>query len=156
MAQWILKANGNVAPERSHCPLQVAEINSPTEAKKCKWFDNLIERRWGTSMVLPHQTTGKAKEENFEIYEDDDENGHHIPDIEDSVDSSRCLLNQLQAYDRLLNAEVQLQLDNEIALGKVVHQALGPEGIVVRKYNNNPILNSMTYKVEFIDGEVRE
>ena len=98
----------------------------------------------------------KAKEENFEIYEDDDENGHHIPDIEDSVDSSRCLLNQLLAYDRLLNAEVQLQLDDEIATGKVVHQVLGPEGIVVEKYDENSILNSMTYEVEFVDGQVRE
>ena len=107
-------------------------------------------------MVLPNQNTGKAKEENFEIYEDDDENGHHIPDIEDSVDSSRCLLNQLLAYDRLLNTEVQLQLDDEIATGKVVHQVLGPEGIVVGKYDDNSILNSMTYEVEFVDGQVRE
>ena len=107
-------------------------------------------------MVLPNQNTRKAKEENFEIYEDDDENGHHIPDIEDSVNSSRHLLNQLPAYDHLLNAEVQQQLDNKIAMGKVVHQALGPEGIVVRKYDDNPILNSMTYEVEFINGQVRE
>ena len=156
MAQWILKANGNVVPRHSHCPLQIAEINSPMEAKKHKWYNSLIERRWGISMVPPNQTTGKAKEENFEIYEDDNENGHHIPDIEDSVNSSRHLLNQLPAYDRLLNAEVQLELDNEIATGKVVHQALGPEGIVAGKYDDNPILNSMMYKIEFIDGQLRE
>ena len=60
MAQWILKANGNIVPRHSHCPLQVAEINSPMEAKKCKWFDNLIERRWGTSIAPPNQTTRKA------------------------------------------------------------------------------------------------
>ena len=107
-------------------------------------------------MVPPNQTTGKAKEENFEIYEDDNENGHHILDIEDSVNSSRCLLSQLLAYDRLLNAEVQLQLDDKIAMGKVVCQALGPEGIVAGKYDDNPILNSMTYEVEFVDGQVRE
>ena len=107
-------------------------------------------------MVLPNQNTRKAKEENFEIYEDDNENGHHIPDIEDSVNSSRHLLNQLLAYSHLLNAEVQLQLDNEIAMGKVVCWALCPEGIVVRKYDDNSILNSMTYEVEFINGQVRE
>ena len=156
MAQWILKANGNVVPQHSHRPLQVAKINSPMAAKKHKWFDSLIERTWGTSMVPPKQNTGKAKEENFKIYEDDDENGHHIPDIEDSVDSSRGLLNQLLAYDQLLNAEVQLLLDDEIAMGKVVHWVLGPEGIVVSKYDDNPILNSMTYEVEFVDGQVRD
>ena len=107
-------------------------------------------------MVPPNQTTRKAKEENFEIYEDDDENGCHIPDIEDSVDSSGRLLNQLPAYDRPLNTEVQLQLDDEIAMGKLVDRALGLEGIVAGKYDDNPILNSMMYEVEFIDGHVRE
>ena len=41
-------------------------------------------------------------------------------------------------------------------MGKEVHQALGPEGIVAGIYDDNPILNSMTYEVKFIDGQVRE
>ena len=39
------------------------------------------------------------------------------PDIEDSVNHNRWLLNQDPAYDRLLNAEVQLQLGEEYVTG---------------------------------------
>ena len=46
MAQWILKANANVVPRRSHQPLQVAEIHSPSKVEKRKLFDDLIEGRW--------------------------------------------------------------------------------------------------------------
>ena len=77
-------------------------------------------------------------------------------DIEDSVDHSGQLLNQHPAYDRLLNAEVQLQLGEEYATGKVRIRALGPDGSTTRKYDNNPYLNSIMYEVEFIDGQVKE
>ena len=49
MAQWVLKANGNVVPRRTLRPLKVDEVHSPTEAKKRETFTALIERRWGTS-----------------------------------------------------------------------------------------------------------
>ena len=47
---WVLKENGTVVPHQSLCPLQDAEIHSPTEIKKQATFDVLIERRWGTSI----------------------------------------------------------------------------------------------------------
>jgi hypothetical protein len=52
MAQWILKANGRVVPRRTCRPLSVAERHSPEELRKRTIFDGLIERRWGTSIVL--------------------------------------------------------------------------------------------------------
>ena len=42
MAQWVLKANGNIIPCQSLCPLQTLEIHSPTEIKKHATFDALI------------------------------------------------------------------------------------------------------------------
>ena len=65
-------------------------------------------------------------------------------------------MNQLPAYDRLLNAEVQLQHDDRVTTGKVKHRALGPDGNMVGKYDNNPMLNSIMYEVEFADGTVKE
>jgi hypothetical protein len=53
MCQWILKANGKVLPRRSVRPLQTAEIHSPSELKKRQVFDELIERRHGTSINPP-------------------------------------------------------------------------------------------------------
>ena len=45
MAQWILKANGNVVPRQSPRPLTVAELHSPTERKTREIFNKLIQRR---------------------------------------------------------------------------------------------------------------
>ena len=152
MAQWVLKANGNVVPRRSLRPLQVAEIHSPVEAKKRKVFDELIERRWGTS-ISPPKTDAKPE---FENYEDDDEAERVVPEIEDAVDANGRLLDQRPAYDMIINAEVQLQLGEEFAVGKVTQRALGPDGTVVGTYDENPMLNSIVYEVEFPDGQVRE
>ena len=148
MAQWNLKANGNVVPRRSHHPLQVAKIHS--------LFDDLIERRWGTSISLPSKPVGKSNDPMLEIYEDNSEERRTVPDIEDSVDSNGRLVNQLPAYAHLLNVEVQRQLGKELTTGRVKCHALGPEGKVVGKYDDNPFLNSMTYEVEFVDGQVQK
>ena len=40
--------------------------------------------------------------------------------------------------------------------GKVKHPALGPDGNMDGKYDNNLMLNSIMYEVEFADGTVKE
>ena len=44
MAQWVLKANGNVVPQHTARPLAVAETHSTTELKKRGTFDALLEK----------------------------------------------------------------------------------------------------------------
>jgi hypothetical protein len=46
MAQWILKANGNVVPHCTVRSLQVDKVHSPNEIEKRESFDELIEGRW--------------------------------------------------------------------------------------------------------------
>ena len=91
-----------------------------------------------------------------ERYEDEDEPARPIPDIEEMIDANGRALKQLPAYDRLLNAEVQLQHDGRITTGKVQCRALGPDGNMVGKYDNNPMLNLIMYEVEFANGAVKE
>ena len=71
MAQWVLKANGNVVPRRTARPLTVAETHSVL--KKRGTFDALVEMRWGTSMSPP-PVPEDDDESVFDEYEDDDEN----------------------------------------------------------------------------------
>ena len=70
-------------------------------------------------------------ENEFDEYHDDDEEPRTIPDVEDDIDFSGRLLNQQPAYDKLINAEIQLQLENHITTGKVKRRALGPDGRVL-------------------------
>jgi hypothetical protein len=159
MAQWILKANGNVVPRRSHRPLKTEEVHSEQERMKRNVFDALIVRRWGTSINPPNNEDTEDSDtggDEFEEYEDEDEEARVIPDIEDTVDAKGRLLNQMPAYDRILNSEVSLQVGEDMAVGKVTQRALGPDGTVAGTYDENPSLNTMIYEVEFPNGDVKE
>ena len=126
MAQWILKANGRVVPRRSLRPLKVDEIHSPVEIKKREVFDELIKRRWGTPMTPPNTQQPKA----FEKYEDHEQKEQPTLEVEDIVDSTGKLINQQPAYDQIINAEVQLQLKEEMVNGKVIQRTIGADGQV--------------------------
>ena len=49
-----------------------------------------------------------------------------------------------------------MQLDEDFAIRKRKRYALRSDGMVSGKYNDNPFLNSITYEVEFSDGQVKE
>ena len=75
----------------------------------------LIERRWGTSMNPPKETEQKP----FDQYEDNDEPMHPSAEMENTVDKNEKILNQLPAYDKLLNAKVQTQLNEDYIIGNI-------------------------------------
>eukprot|EP00957_Ditylum_brightwellii_P108373 8267323-Ditylum_brightwellii.AAC.2 len=76
--------------------------------------------------------------------------------MEEPVDANDTLIEQQPAYDKIINAEVQLHHQDHIATGKVKRSALGPDGRTAGSYHDNPMLNFKVYKVEFPDGEVKE
>ena len=155
----MLKANGNVVPRRSSRPLTVSETQSPTDILKREIFNEMIERRHGTSIIPPKIsiTTGTdSDDKEFEAYEDDSEQARIVPDIEDTVDSTGKKLNQLPAYDQIINTEVSLQMGESMTVSRVTKRAIGPDGNVAGTYDENLYLNSMVYEVKFPDGKVKE
>ena len=66
------------------------------------------------------------------------------------------LINQHPSYDRLINAEVQQKFGEDIQTGKVPRGALRPDGQVADTYDENPILNSIVYGVQFPDGQFQD
>ena len=114
-------------------------------------FDELIERRYGSPM-----TPSNTQQQNvFEKYEDHEKQEQPTLEVEDIVDSTGKLINLQPAYDRIINAEVQLQLGEEMVTGKVTQRTIGPDGQVTGTYDNNPYLNSIIYDVEFPDGQIK-
>ena len=158
LSQWVLKSNGNVVPRRTVRALQLAEIHSDTEKRKRDVFDALIERRWGSPMNIPNTDDIEmtTDTENNDDKNNDNETTKNRIDIEDSVDSQGALINQLPAYDRLLNAEIMVQSEEGQVSGKVTKRVLGPDGKVAGKYDDNPYLNSIIYEVELADGRIKE
>ena len=65
-------------------------------------------------------------------------------------------MNQLPAYDRLLNTGILVQAEEGHVSGKVTKWVFGPDGKVAGKYDDNPYLNSIMYEVELADGRIKE
>ena len=118
MAQWILKSNWNVVPQRILQSLHVDDIHSPEDIKKQEVFGALIERSWCTS-ITPPTSTKSDNDEQLEKHEDDDELARIVPDIKDSLEVVGRLINQQPAYNRLIHAEVQMKKVNDISHSKV-------------------------------------
>ena len=47
-------------------------------------------------------------------------------------------------------------MGNDLQVGKVARRSLDPNGNTYGTYNDNPFLNTITYDVEFPDGQIRE
>ena len=72
------------------------------------------------------------------------------------MDAHGRLLNHQPAYEKLIHNEVQLQLGDKVQRVKVIKRSLGPYGVTIVTYDNNPSLKSIVYDVEFPDGTIRE
>ena len=49
-----------------------------------------------------------------------------------------------------------MQLNDRMSTGKVARRSLGPDGRTTGSYDNNPILNTVVYDKDFLDGSSRE
>eukprot|EP00957_Ditylum_brightwellii_P182443 13898526-Ditylum_brightwellii.AAC.1 len=76
--------------------------------------------------------------------------------MEETFDATGTLIDQQPAYNKIINADMQLHHQDHITTGKVKRRALAPNGRTAGSYHDNPMRNSTIYKVEFPDGEVKE
>ena len=153
MAQWVLKANGNVVPHRTTRPLNASKLNSDTEKEKHALFNELLKKRWGTSVNPPIKL---PPDDSFKAYEDDDEVPRLIPEMDDPVDSIGQVINQQPAYDKLIQSEIILPQGGKLKMARFIGRTVGPDGCTTGKFNESSIFNSGIYDVEFPDGEIKE
>ena len=130
------------------------------ENKKCDVFDVLIERRMGTS-INPCPTTEDQDPTMEELTNQNDLNNEmdepvESPDHEDILDSMGRIVEQQPAFDKIINAEVMIQNGDGMAMGKVARRSLDADGRTTGTYHDNPFLNTITYDIEFPNGQVKE
>ena len=160
MCQWVLQQNGQVVPRRTLRRLKPEEI-SPTnvsEANKRAAFDAEIKKRLGDSIVKPPPRRMRLMDptNNFDYDSDDELATANVVPAADAVDATGKPLNQQSVTDLLINAEVMLPNGHSQQMAKVIRRSVDSEGRVVGEFNDNPILNSLVYDVEFPDGMVKQ
>ena len=72
------------------------------------------------------------------------------------MDSSGVAFNLQPEVNRLINLELSMPEGEILRSAKVNGRTKGPDGKCMGTYDYNPIMNTMTYDVEFPDGDVRE
>ena len=142
MAQWILKSNGRVIPCRTCRPLKEDEINNPIEIRKRKLFDELVRAKLGDSFTP--MTTQDVEADVFEPYEDDEEQAVEIPEADND------------AFDTMLNAELELPHGNKLQHAKVMRRTKDSDGNAKGRSHENPYLDTRIYDVLFPDGAIKQ
>ena len=165
MTQWVLKHNAQVVPRRTVHPLTPAQQSIANEAMAGakRAFDDEIRERLGSSYRLPAEELEKQHPQELEPddyfdfvpYEDETEAPVLMPNA-DVLDAAGKPINQQSVVDRFIHAEVLLPQGESLQMAKVLRRSLDEDGNLVGNFNQNPLLNSMVYDVEFPDGAIRK
>ena len=180
MTMWILKMNGQVVPRTGLRKLTPREEHDPVEVKKREAFDANIHLKLGNSFSLPpslETVTEEVMEEDatydydtvhfhtdpgdpvMSWYEEGspDEMPQIFPEADSAKDANGNPITTNSIADVLINMEVLLPQGEEKAqLARVVRRSLDSNGRHIGKYDDNPILNTAVYDLEFPDGTIKE
>ena len=110
----------------------------------------------GTSINPPPTTEDRDPTAEDPNLDDEMDEPVESPDHDNILDSTGRILEQQPAFDKIINAEVMIQNGDEMAMGKVARQSLDADGRTTGTYHDNPFLNTITYEVEFPDGQVKQ
>ena len=149
MTAKILKANGQVVHRSTYRSLTDEEIASENEKKDRDKFEQLVNERYGTPMMATDFEGSEDVEATPpDLYEDDSgEKNEPVPDAEDITP---------ETGDEYVGAEVNLPRGGVLRSGKVTGRKRSADGTLQGTRNDNPILDTRTYEVEFPDGDVTE
>jgi hypothetical protein len=151
MTRKILKQNGTVMYRSSVRSLTQDEIQSPTEHKERQEFDIAIEEKFGPAMNKDDFKDDPDYRDFFtptyDCYEDDEVPPCNMPDIDDIKKE-----HDVDTYDQYVGAHVRVPNGNEIRSGEVLRRKHELDGTVRGRDNANPMLETITYEIEFPDG----
>ena len=148
MTAKILKANGQVRHCSTYRGLTQDEVDSPVHKKARDEFDASVAEKLGDQMTNGDLVENGMETPSFERYADDvDGETGPVPDIDDVTP---------EEGDTYLNAEVNLPRGEASMTGIVRRRKRDADGQLRGVANENPILDTRTYEVEFPDGHVAE
>jgi hypothetical protein len=155
MTRKILKQNGSIMYRSSVRPLTQDEIQSPTEKKEREEFDIAIEEKFGPAMNKDDFQNDPDYADfvtpTYNCYEDDEFPPSKMPYIDDIKKE-----HDIDTYDQYVGAHVRVPIGDEIRSGKVLRRKRELDGTVRGRANDNLVLDTRTYEIEFPDGRSDE
>jgi len=153
MSQAVLTGKGTIVPRRTLRPLKASELNSEAEATKRKLFDTLVRSKLGNCMSKPP----KPLPTEYIPYSEGNLDPPPLHEVdEDPVQSDGTAVFEKPITDHWINAELSLPQGEEMKAAKVIGRSKDKHGKVTGTYDDNPLVNTMVYDVEFPDGAIRE
>ena len=150
ITQWVLKINLQVDPRRSLLRLQPDELSSDIEIEKQYAFDAQIKISHGNSFTVPV----KDHTPNPQDWWDEEDLPIPIPEV-DAVDEKGTPISPNWIADTLIDAKVFLPRGESDNLAKVIQCYLDVDWQVIGNHNEDLILNTCIYGVEFQDGIIK-
>ena len=147
MTAKILRITGECVPRSTLRPLTLEESKSEVMTDLRRKFDEAVAIKLGQS----------ATEADFPVEDLTPVYDQYLPDdgIEGTADEPD-LEPTPELGDNYLNADVMLPLGDSLARGRVIARKRDSDGTPIGRANDNPILDSRQYAVEFDDGQVTE
>ena len=156
MSFWILTSSGKVLSRTTVQRVTNLELQVDENKAKCVAFTTAIDQQVGGNDLAPHDEGGEL------ILSDDWEDPEFDPIFmeEFGTTTNDPKLNEADqdftpdVYDdTYLNMELALPREGaEVQFGRVVKRLRDKDGLPIGTANDNPILDSRMYEVEFQDG----
>ena len=144
----ILKSNGHVVLRSTIRQLKLDEVTSSDHIALRNTFDDNIVQKIG-AVATKSNFPADYLTPTFDCYDDDHQEGtpHALPEDEAPTP---------EIGDNHLNMEIMLPCGGTLARGQVIGRKRDHKGNTIGRANDNPILDSREYNVEFDNEDVSE
>ena len=162
MCFYILTGNGSVIARDTVSSLDDEELRKESTKHRIREFDDFITAKYGDRKTNSGEQEldremlkegGIVPDVNVDLFNDvvsaleweQDEPEAAMPEVDDYTPDS---------VDTYLKAEVVIPRGGTLERGTVVRRARGPDQRPIGRRNDNPILDTRSYEVQFEDGDV--
>jgi len=153
MAAKILTSKGEVIRRNTFRTLTPEEYDSESNREERNAYNKAVVTRLGDPLRetdLASSLGVAALTPEYEAYEDEEAEQYiPSPDLDDYE-------SEHEGFNGYITAQVLLPKGGEMKLGIVSRRRANSDGTMVGRSNENPILDTRVYEVEFGDGEVLE
>ena len=150
---WILKDNGHVLARMTVQHIPDLDLRKDDVKSRLEQFDEVITERLQDQNFLLPNVDGMYLED---IDRDDEELNNETGSTTDIYTTLEQDDYTPDSYDQYLGAELLLPQGDEMVTGGVVKRARGQDGNPIGLRNQNPLLDTREYVVEFSDGSTAE